>query len=138
MSTHYDDPDRTPPRGIPVTPGRRRRPADVAAWNAAEAQHRRARSVDPRADDTVVHRPVDVGGDRAATGGGGWSVAPAVIGGDQPEATEPPPQSSSQSSQPPPSSRSSGRAERSPDEPRPAGRSFFAKLFGRDRRRDEP
>ncbi|MBB5955742.1 hypothetical protein FHS29_002323 [Saccharothrix tamanrassetensis] len=52
MSTHFDDPDRTPPQGIPrIDPvgGRHaaphgQRPGVVDAWNAAEAQHRARRN----------------------------------------------------------------------------------------------
>ncbi|MEU4803282.1 hypothetical protein [Actinosynnema sp. NPDC023587] len=77
MSAHYDDPDRTPPRGIPAagTGGGRYRAAPAGpatgspdAWAAAEAQHRarrhappeerRVRPAAPRPDDgAVAHQP---------------------------------------------------------------------------------
>ncbi|MEV0681367.1 hypothetical protein AB0I60_33090 [Actinosynnema sp. NPDC050436] len=138
MSTQYDDPDRTPPRGFPVG-GRQ-----PDAWAAAEQQHlaaRRARPpVEPRVGpvaarpEAVAHRPPDARADRrtahapaedeAVHDSGftpdpeGGSVAPAVIGGDLPEAAPAPP---------PPRP-----VERSAPPANPTKRSFLGKLFNRN------
>ncbi len=142
MSMNYDDPDRTPPQGIPVQgipvaeqaggrhhAGRpvRPAPANVDAWAAAEAEHRRVRQLGLRAEPGP-HGSADTGPladdgyDRftpAATDPDGWSVAPAVIGGELPEAPPPPPRPVAPPEPPAP--------------PNPPKRSFLGKLFNRDR-----
>ncbi|WP_433263694.1 hypothetical protein ACQPZF_32930 [Actinosynnema sp. CS-041913] len=126
MSTHIDDPDRTPPQGIPrVDPSAGRRaapmaPGTVDAWAAAEAQHR-AQRARPVEDEPVYRNRFTP----AATDPDGWSVAPAVIGGELPETPPPAPQARPASHEQP--------APRPDAAPPAAKRSFLGKLFNRDK-----
>lgn len=81
MSTHYDDPDRTPPRGLPrIEPTGERRPARgrsspdvVATWAAAEARHRAEREAArnrPGPDGLAGERPAGRSPDERSPGRG--------------------------------------------------------------------
>ncbi|MBM7813574.1 hypothetical protein [Saccharothrix algeriensis] len=96
MSAHYDDPDRTPPRGLPrIEPTGERRPARgrsspdvVATWAAAEARHRAEREAArnrPGPDGPAGERPAGRSPDERSPGRGAADQvgrsAPERLGG---------------------------------------------------------
>ncbi|MBW4720091.1 hypothetical protein [Saccharothrix obliqua] len=92
MSTRYDDPDRTPPRGFPVGgPGRRRTgtplPGDPDRWAEAEAAEPVPRAARPYVTGAPRPRSGDDPGTRAFDpfdGGASAAGSPGIAGAPGP------------------------------------------------------